>query len=206
MSDAPQQSTPSVKAKKTLSSTHRFILEMGPLGLFFAVYRLFGLMPATGILMAATIGSLLYIYAFERKLAPMPLVTGIMVSIFGTLTLALNDELFIKMKPTIINLLFSATLLGGLLLKRPMLKYVLNYALQMQERGWWLLSLRWGLFFLFLAGLNEYVWRNYPTDFWVNFKVFGMFGCTLVFTLCQLPLMQRYTIHEETEGRIGEKT
>src|SRR5690606_26779187 len=112
----------------------------------------------------------------------------------------LNDETFVKMKPTIVNLIFSSVLLGGLACKKPLLKYVLHYALQLEERGWWLLSLRWGLFFAFLAGLNEYIWRNYPTDFWVSFKVFGMLTCTVIFTACQFPLIQRYLIADDGSG------
>jgi intracellular septation protein len=179
---------------ENIAPSIRLLLDMGPLAAFFITYRIYDLMIATGALIVCTTLSLAYIYFKERKLAPMPLVTGVMVTFFGALTLLLHDEQFIKMKPTIVNLLFASILLGGLIFKKPMLKWALGYALQMEERGWWLLSLRWGLFFVFLAGLNEFIWRSFPTDFWVNFKVFGMLSCTIVFTLFQLPLMKRYLI------------
>lgn len=126
----------------------------------------------------------------------MPLVSGIAVAVFGGITLWLNDETFIKIKPTLVNMLFSVILLGGVIFKKPMLKYVLESALHLTEEGWLLLSKRWGIFFVFLAVLNEIIWRNFPTDFWVNFKVFGMFTCTIIFTLSQLPLMKKYMIAE----------
>jgi intracellular septation protein len=191
---SPKNPDPSEENKEKISSGLRLVLDMGPLAVFFISYRLHGLMLATGALILCTTLSLAFIYFKERELAPMPLVTGVMVTFFGALTLLLHDEQFIKIKPTIVNLLFASILLGGLAFKKPMLKWALGYALQMEERGWWLLSLRWGLFFVFLAGLNEYIWRYFPTDFWVNFKVFGMLTCTIIFTLFQLPLMKRYLI------------
>ena len=169
----------------------RFALDMAPLATFFVVYRLAGLMAATAALIAVTALALMIGYWKERKIAPMPLVTGAAVAVFGGLTLWLNDELFIKMKPTLVNLLFAAILLGGLACGKPLLKTLLESALSLTERGWRTLSLRWGLYFVFLAGVNEYVWRHFSTEFWVDFKVFGMFSLTLLFTLSQLPLMKR---------------
>lgn len=197
MTDAPQQKPNHPIKGKHMSPRLRFALEMGPLLLFFLAFKYADIMLATGILIATTLLSLGIIYAIERKLAPMLMITGAMVTIFGGMTIFLNDTTFMQIKPTIINLLFASILLGGLVLKKPMLKYVLNYALQLEERGWWLLSLRWGIFFLFLAALNEYIWRSYPLDFWVKFKVFGVFACTLVFTFCQIPLIQRYMVEEK---------
>lgn len=182
----------------------RFALDFGPLAAFFIGYRTYGLMIATTLLMVLTIGSLAYTYAKEKKLAPLPMLTGLMVALLGGLTLVLQDEQFIKMKPTFVNTLFSATLLGGLIFKKPLLKWALGYVIMLEERGWFLLSLRWGIFFGFLAALNEYIWRNYPTEFWVNFKVFGMLVLTLIFTLLQLPLMKRYLIEENTRARGSE--
>lgn len=175
-----------------MNSTLRLMLDMGPLLVFFLAYRFAGLMAATAALIAFTAISLAVTYAIERKISPMPLVSGIAVAIFGGLTLYLNDELFIKMKPTLVNLLFAAILLVGLLFKRPMLKHALGGAMHLTDQGWRILSLRWGLFFIFLALLNEVIWRNFPLDFWVNFKVFGMFTCTVLFTLSQIPLMKKY--------------
>ncbi len=188
MSEPQQQSlNPGLKAT----------LDFAPLGLFFIVFKLHGLPAATAALIAATLISLAIIYTIERKLAVMPLLTGVFVTLFGGLTLYLHNDQFIKMKPTIINLIFASVLLIGVSLKKPMMKYVMEYAVQLTDRGWMLLSLRWGMFFVFLAALNEFIWRNYPTDFWVNFKVFGMLTCTIVFTIAQLPLIKRYLIEPE---------
>ena len=177
-----------------MNPTLRFALDMGPLLVFFVAYRFAGLMAATATLIACTLFSLAVIYAFEKRLAVMPLVSGIAVTIFGGMTLWLNDEMFIKMKPTLVNLLFASILLIGVMRKKPLLKYVLESALHMSEQGWLILSRRWGPFFIFLAALNEIIWRNFPLDFWVNFKVFGMFTCTVLFTLGQIPLMKKYAV------------
>ncbi len=179
-----------------MSPTLKFLTDLGPLAVFFITYRMFGIMEATGALVVATLIALMVTYHFEKTLPVMPLMTAIAVTVFGGLSIYLNDELFIKMKPTILNLIFAAILLIGLLFNRPMLKYLLQTAITLQERGWRLLSLRWGVYFIFLAALNEYIWRNYSTDFWVDFKVFGMFTLTLVFTALQLPLFKRYMIEE----------
>jgi intracellular septation protein len=180
-----------------LSSGLRFFLDLLPLVIFFVAFKQFGIMTATAALMVCTCGTLLIIYLKERKLAPMPLVAAIVVGIFGTLTIALDNEQFIKLKPTIINLLFAMILLGGLCFKKPLLKWALSHAVQLEDRGWWILSLRWGLFFLFLAGLNECVWRSVSTETWVKFKVFGLLAITFIFTLTQVPLIDRYKIEPE---------
>jgi intracellular septation protein len=173
----------------------KLLLDFAPLGVFFLAYRLGDVMAATAALIAATAVSLLVIYAVERKIAAAPLVTGIIVAVFGGLTLLLNDEAFIKLKPTIINLLFAGTLLVGAYgLKRGFLKYLLDIAFQLTDEGWLKLSKRWGFFFLFLAGLNEVIWRSFPTDFWVNFKVFGMFTLTMAFAVSQFKLIERYKV------------
>lgn len=185
---------------KPLPPSLRATLDFAPLALFFVVFKWQGLLIATATLIAATIVSLTITFIYEKKIAPMPLVTGVLVAILGGITLYLQDERFIKMKPTAVNLLFGAILLGGVACKKPLMKYVMSYAFQLTERGWMLLSLRWGCFFVFLAGLNEYVWRHFPTEFWVNFKVFGMLTCTILFTLAQLPLMKRYLVKETEDA------
>lgn len=182
-----------------MNPTLRFALDMGPLMVFFAAYRFYGLQAATAALIATTLVSLVITYLLEKRVAMMPLVSGVMVAVFGGITLWLHDDMFIKMKPTIVNLLFASVLLGGVYFKKPMLKYLLQTAFQLREEGWLKLSFRWGIFFIFLAGLNEFIWRNYPTDFWVNFKVFGMFTCTILFTLSQVPLVKRYWVEEVGE-------
>lgn len=178
----------------------RLILDFGPLFAFFIAYRLGGLLAATVTLIAVTLLSLSVTYFAEKRIAVMPLVSGIVVTLMGGLTLWLHDETFIKIKPTLVNLGFAIFLLGGLAFGRPMLKYLLSDALQLSDTGWRKLSLRWGIFFLFLAGLNELIWRSTSTDFWVNFKVFGMFSLTMLFTLSQIPLMKKYWIEPEKDG------
>ncbi|MDX2113959.1 MAG: septation protein A [Alphaproteobacteria bacterium] len=175
----------------------KFALDMGPLLVFFLAYRMADLLTATAALIVFTLVSLAITYAYEKKIAVMPLVSAIAVTVFGGMTLILHDELFIKMKPTIVNLLFSSILLGGLYFGRPMLKYLLAEAISLTETGWRKLSRNWGLYFIFLAALNEVIWRNFSTDFWVNFKVFGMFTCTLLFTTSQIPLMKKEWVEEE---------
>ena len=178
----------------------KLALDLGPLLVFFLAYRSAGLLAATAALIVFTLISLAITYAYEKRIAMMPLVSAIMVTIFGGLTLILHDELFIKMKPTIVNLLFSAVLLGGLYFKKPMLKYLLGEAIQLSAEGWFKLSRNWGLYFIFLAALNEVIWRHFSTDFWVNFKVFGMFTCTMLFTLSQIPLMKKHWVEDKNSG------
>lgn len=180
-------------AAKELSPQQRLVLDLAPLGAFFIAYRMGGLIWATAILVVLTLVSLAITYAVERRIAMAPLASGALVAIFGGLTIALNDELFIKMKPTLINSLFALILLtGAYLFKRGLLKYLLQMAISLSDEGWRILSLRWGYFFLFLALLNEVIWRNSSTDFWVSFKVFGMFTLTLLFAASQWRLIQRY--------------
>lgn len=170
----------------------KIALDIGPLAVFFLAYKFAGIQPATIAIMLATFLSLGVTYWIEKKISPMPLISGVIIAIFGMLTIVLHDDKFIKMKPTMVNLIFSSILLGGLYFNKPLLKFALGSALNLSDKGWWLLSLRWGLFFLFLAGLNEFIWRNFPTDFWVNFKVFGMLTLTMLFSLLQLPLIKKY--------------
>lgn len=178
----------------------KFILDIAPLVAFFAGYKLGGLMTATVLLLIATFVSLSITYIKHRKIALSPLITGAVVAVFGGLTLIFNDETFIKIKPTLVNLLFAAILLAGeVFYRKGLLKYLFEAAFHLTDEGWRKLSLRWALFFMALAALNEYVWRHYPTEVWVDFKVFGLLGLTFLFTLCQLPLIGRYKI--ETEGK-----
>lgn len=183
----------SAPAPKWLSPT----MDYGPLAVFFVSYFIWGLMPATGALMAATAVALVMSLAVRRKVPVMPLVTAGIVGVFGGLTLWLADETFIKMKPTIIQALFAAVLLGGIVVGRPLLKPLLGPALPpMSDAGWRQLTLRYGLFFLAMAALNEAVWRTQSTDFWVTFKVFGIIGLTLVFGVAQVPLINRCKLPE----------
>jgi intracellular septation protein len=180
--------------KSSLNPTLKLLLDLLPLGAFFVGYQAGGLMAATALIIAATLISLIVTWVVERHIARSPLISGILVAVFGGLTLALNDELFIKMKPTIVNLLFAAILLIGVYVcRKGLLSYLLDMAMSLTEEGWLKLSRNWGLFFLFLAALNEVIWRNFSTEFWVNFKVFGMMTCTLAFTVSQIPLMKKYS-------------
>ena len=178
----------------------KLALEMGPLVVFFFVNARWGIFWATGIFMLAAPIALAASWWLTRRLAIMPVVTLVVVLVFGGLTLALQDELFIKMKPTIVNALFGTVLLGGLAFGRPLLGYVLDSVFQLDAEGWRKLTLRWGLFFFFLAAVNEVVWRSFSTDFWVGFKVFGIMPLTIAFTLTQMPLIQRHALPEPEKG------
>jgi intracellular septation protein len=178
------------------------LVDFGPIVLFFIAFKMFGLMPATAILIGATIIMLAFNYALTRHVALMPLITAIIVAVFGGLTLWLNDERFVKMKPTIIYTMLAFVLFGGIFLKKPTLQYVLGEALKMTDAGWWQLTWRFALFFAAMAILNEIVWRTVSTDTWVNFKVFGAIGLTFLFSICQMPLMKQHMIDEpNSEGR-----
>jgi intracellular septation protein len=176
----------------------KFLLEFAPILAFFVAYKLAGLPTATAILIILTLLSAALTYQREKRIPMMMLVTAAIVALFGGLTLWLEDETFIKMKPTIINLLFGAVLLGGVLMKKGFIGKILGESIPMTERGWLLLSRNYGVFFLCMAALNEYVWRNFSTDFWVNFKLFGLIGLTLLFAASQIPMMQKYQTEEPT--------
>ena len=176
------------------------VAEYGPLIVFFGAYVFADLITATAALMIATAAALALSYAVDRRVPLMPLITAGLVGVFGGLTLWLNDETFIKLKPTIVQAMISAVLLGGLVFGRSLLKPVLGAAWQMNEEGWRLLTLRFGVFFAAMALLNELVWRTQSTDFWVSFKVFGIMGLTFVFILTQLPLLNRYRVADPAAG------
>ncbi|MDE0060204.1 MAG: septation protein A [Defluviicoccus sp.] len=168
------------------------VTEYGPLAVFFVAYVLSDLIAATAALMIATAAALALSYAVSRQVPLMPLITAGVVGVFGGLTLWLNDETFIKVKPTIVQGLIAAVLLGGLAFRRPLLKPVLGAAWQMNDEGWTRLTFRFGIFFVAMALLNELVWRTQSTDLWVSFKVFGIMGLSFAFILTQLPLLNRY--------------
>lgn len=179
------------------------VTEYGPLAIFFAAYWYGDLMLATKAVVVATVIALAISYGIARRIPIMPLVTAIIVVIFGGLTILLADETFIKMKPTIVQLLFAGVLLGGIALGRQPLKLVLSGAITMRDAAWRTLTLRFALFFLVMAGVNEIVWRTQSTDFWVNFKVFGLLGITLLFSLSQAPFIARENTAAEKEGGAG---
>jgi len=170
------------------------LTDYGPLAVFFAAYLLADLMTATAALMAATLVALVLSYAVARRVPVMAVVTAVIVGAFGGLTLALQDETFIKMKPTIVQLIFAAILFAGLVLRRSPLKAVLGRALELDSAGWRSLSLRYALFFVAMAALNEAVWRTQSESFWVSFKVFGLAALTVAFTVAQMPLISRHQL------------
>lgn len=175
----------------------RPLVEIGPLVVFFVANARGGILVATAAFMIAITVALAASWLVERRLPTMTVVTAVFVLIFGGLTLYLDDEEFIKFKPTIVKTLFGAILLGGLAFGKPLLQPLLGSAMQLTDIGWRALTLRWGLFFLFLAGLNELVRRNASTDTWVSFAVFGNIALSVVFMMSQMGLIKRHLIEDE---------
>ncbi len=175
----------------------KLAVDLGPLLVFFVANARAGIFAATGAFMAAVVVALALSFGLERRLAVMPLVTGVVVMVFGGLTLYLNDETFIKIKPTIVYALFAAILYGGLASGRALVKPLMNAVYAMDDRGWHRLTHRWAAFFVAMAFLNEVLWRSLSTDAWVTAKVFGFLPLTLLFALAQIPLMQRHRVEEE---------
>jgi intracellular septation protein len=170
----------------------KLALDLGPLLIFFAAFKYLGIFTATAIFMVAVLVALAIGYAFEKKLSPMPLFTAVLVVIFGGLTLYLQNDLFIKMKPSVLYVFFGAMLLGGLRFNRLFIKYVFGQAFELDDAGWRKLTIRWGIFFLALAALNELVWRLTSTETWVDFKVWGIMPLLFVFALAQTPLVMKH--------------
>ena len=190
--------SPNDPRRAELNPLLKLALELGPLVVFFFANARFGIFAANGMFMLATIVALTASWWLTRRLAIMPLVTGVVVFVFGGLTLLLQDDVFIKMKPTIVNTLFGTVLLVGLWFGRPLLGYVFDSVFRLDDEGWRKLTFRWGMFFFVLAALNEVIWRNFSTDFWVAFKAFGFLPITVVFTLSQMPLIQRHAVPESS--------
>lgn len=205
MSDTTKKLTTEQKEDPIL----KLVFELGPLLIFFFanmrgawLMKTFPalsaigspLLVATALFMVATVVSLVVSRIVMGNIPIMPLVSGAVVLIFGALSIWLQNETFIKMKPTIVNGLFAAVLLGGLFFGKSLLGYVFHSAFKLDDEGWKKLTLRWGLFFVFLAVLNEVVWRNFSADTWVAFKVWGTMPITIIFTLSQMPLIMRHSL------------
>ena len=206
-------------ARPPINPFLKLVLDIGPLilffvansrpGLFAPVLSRFlpqdlmegeraGIFVATAVFMVAIVAALVVSYALTRRLPIMPVVTAIIVLVFGAATLFFHDETFIKLKPTIIYVLFGGTLMGGYLFDKPFLQIVFDSVFHLDAEGWRKLTVRWALFFFALAILNEIVWRTQTTDMWVNFKVFGVTPLTFIFAALQFPLMQKHAVAEET--------
>jgi intracellular septation protein len=170
----------------------KLVVELGPLMVFFIANSRYGIFAGTAGFMIATVVALAASRVFLGRIATMPLVTGIFVIVLGGLTLYLQDDHFIKIKPTIVNALFAVILLGGLYFGRLFLKIVFGDVLRLTEEGWRVLTVRWAFFFAFLAILNEVMWRFFSTDTWVAFKVFAIMPLTFVFALAQVGVLKRY--------------
>src|SRR5437870_8155586 len=187
--------------KPKLNPILKLALDIGPLVLFVAANARFGIFAATATFMVAISVALAVSYAMTRHIAVMPVVTAVIVLVFGSLTLVLHDETFIKLKPTIIYPLFGAVLLGGLAAGKSLLGMVFDSVFHLTEEGWRRLTLRWALFFFALALLSELVWRSQTTDVWVSFKVFGVVPLTFAFAALQYPLLTKYAAPEKAEER-----
>jgi intracellular septation protein len=185
--------------KPQLNPLLKLALDLGPLVLFFLVNAKLGIFAATGAFMVAVLVALVASYVLIRRLPVMTIVSAVIVLVFGGLTILLADETFIKVKPTIIYVLFAVVLFGGLLLRKPLLEIVFDQMFHLKEEGWRKLTFRWAVFFLALAVLNEIVWRTQTTDVWVTFKVFGALPLTFGFAMLQVPLLTKYAAPEPKE-------
>jgi intracellular septation protein len=194
--------------KTTPHPLFKLATELGPLVVFFVANAKFNLFVATGAFMVAIVAAMIASYVVTRHVPIMALVTGVVVLVFGTLTLVLHDETFIKVKPTIIYCLFAGVLGGGLLFGRSFIAIMFDQMFNLTPQGWRVLTLRWALFFFALAILNEVVWRTQSTNFWVDFKVFGVTPLTMLFAITQMPLIKRYHLEpaslETSEAEAGD--
>ena len=175
----------------------KFLTDFGPLVIFFYFYKSSGnnLIVAIPPLIISTLIAVIIVYFLDKKIPVIPLVGAIIISIFGFLTIYFDNAIFIYLKPTIVNFLFAIVLIvGKRIFKKNFLKIMLNNAIQLNDEGWDKLNYRWATFFLFLAFLNELVWRTQTESFWVSFKVWGILPLTIIFTASQLPLIKKYKI------------
>ena len=191
--------------KPKLNPLLKLALDLGPLVVFFAANARFGIFTGTALFMATVLAALAVSYVITRHVAVMPVVSAIVVLVFGTLTLVLHDETFIKVKPTIIYVLFGGTLLGGYLFNKPLLAIVFDAMFHLTEEGWRKLTLRWAAYFLVMAVVNEIVWRTQTTEFWIGFKLFGFTPATFVFAMLQYPLLMKYATEEPNPEAEAER-
>jgi intracellular septation protein len=194
--------------KTTPHPLFKLATELGPLIVFFLANAKSNLFVATGAFMVAVVVAMAASYVVTRHVPIMAIVTAVVVIVFGTLTLVLHDETFIKVKPTIIYTLFAAILGGGLLFGRSFIAIMFDQMFNLTPQGWRILTLRWAFWFLAMAVLNEIIWRTQSTDFWVAFKAFGMVPLTMLFAVTQMPLTKRYHLEpaslEASEADAGD--
>jgi intracellular septation protein len=191
---APHDAPPEVNTQQLFKT----LIELAPLLVFFTVNLLTkNIILGTSVFMVATVAALVASRMLFGKIPVMPLVSGVLVMVFGGLTVYLEDALFIKLKPTIVNLMFASILFGGLLYGKSLLRYVLGEVFKLTDEGWRILTFRWAIFFVVLAVINEIVWRNFSESFWIGFKFMGVMPITAVFGLAQLSLLRRYALHPE---------
>ena len=188
--------------KPTINPALKLALELGPLLVFFIANAHWNVFVGTAAFMAAVVVALVASYSLTHSVPMMALLSTVVVIVFGGLTLILHDAMFIKLKPTIIYTLFGTILLAGLAVGRPLLTVVFHEVFELTPEGWRKLTIRWALFFLAMAVLNEIVWRTQSTDFWVTFKAFGVLPLTALFAALQYPLVTRHEL-PSTPGREG---
>ena len=188
--------------KPTINPALKLALELGPLLVFFIANAHWNVFVGTAAFMAAVVVALVVSYSLTHSVPMMALLSTVVVIVFGGLTLILHDAMFIKLKPTIIYTLFGTILLAGLAVGRPLLTIVFHEVFELTPEGWRKLTIRWALFFLAMAVLNEIVWRTQSTDFWVTFKAFGVLPLTALFAALQYPLVTRHEL-PSTPGREG---
>ena len=173
----------------------KIISDFGPLLIFFIFYKKYGMIEAILPLIIATVISVIIMYCFEKKISPMPIIGAVLVSVFGGLTIYFDNKVFFYMKPTIINILFALILMyGKFFLKKSLLQLLLENTIKLKDEGWKILTDRWIYFFIFLAFLNEMVWRTQSEEIWVQFKVFGILPITFVFTIFQIRIIEKFRI------------
>lgn len=180
-----------------IDSSLKFLTDFLPLIIFFSVYKLSNhpqpIIPATIFLVISSIIALIIAYILTKKIAKMPLISAILLGIFGGITIFSGNDIFIKLKPTLLNALFATILFIGYFMKKPLLGYLFEGAIEMSHKAWLSFSLRWAFLFSFLAILNEFIWRNFSTDFWVQFKVFGMLPISIIFALINIPFILKHS-------------
>jgi intracellular septation protein len=196
MTSAPQTES-TTEQPQAAHQLLKLAVEFGPLLVFFTTNAMKGIYWGTGLFVAATLVSLVLSRVLFGRLAIMPLVSGLFVVVFGGLTLYLQDDVFIKLKPTIVNTLFAAILFGGLAFNKSLLRHLFGEEFRLSDEGWRKLTFRWACFFVLLAVLNEIVWRTMSNDTWVAFKAFGILPLTLIFAISQIGLLKRFELNDK---------